>query len=265
MGYGKGDRIGIWSTNNVEWLVLQLATARIGAILVNINPAYRRREVAFALQRSRVQCLFTIPSFKTSDYVGMLTDLMPALEAPAPVGLRAHDFPRLRRVVVYDPDDALNTERTMPGFTTWQEVIAVADGVSREQLDTATAALEIDDPINIQYTSGTTGFPKAVVLTHHNILNNGFFCARSMRLTQEDRLCVPVPFYHCFGMVVSNLGCLTVGACIVIPSVADRHHGGCALPPGPHEASDEGDAHRGYPDRLRTDRSGAGDPPHGSR
>jgi len=218
MGYGKGDRIGIWSTNNLEWLLLQMATARIGAILVNINPAYRRREVAYALQRSRVQCLFTIPSFKSSDYVAILADLLPELEQPTPVRLHAHDFRQLRHVVLYDPRDALNTERVMPGLTTWSEVIAGADGVPRETLDTATAALDTDDPINIQYTSGTTGFPKAVVLTHHNILNNAYSCARSMRFTQDDRLCVPVPFYHCFGMVISNLGCLSVGACVVIPS-----------------------------------------------
>ena len=217
-GFQKGERIGVWSTNNIEWLLLQLATARIGAVLVNINPAYRPRELAYALQKSEVQGLFSIPAFRTSDYVGMLAELIPELKAGVPAELQSKDFPQLRRIVLVDPAQPQNTARPHAGFLLWQEVIAAGAAVTDAQLDAATAALDIDDPINIQYTSGTTGFPKAVVLTHHNILNNGYFTALAMRFTERDRLAVPVPFYHCFGMVISNLVCLSVGACLVLPS-----------------------------------------------
>ncbi|MDP3686251.1 MAG: AMP-binding protein [Sulfurimicrobium sp.] len=218
LGYGKGDRIGVWSTNNIEWLLLQMATARIGAILVNINPAYRARELAYALQRSEVQCLFAIPSFRSSDYVAMLLELMPELDQDASAGLNCAEFPQLRRVVLYDPANPNDTARSHAGFTVWQEVLAAAYGIRPDKLDEIGASLDIDDPINIQYTSGTTGFPKAVVLTHHNILNNAWFAAQAMHFTADDRLCVPVPFYHCFGMVLANLLCLSVGACEVIAS-----------------------------------------------
>ena len=218
LGYQKGERIGIWSTNNIEWLLLQMATARIGAVLVNINPAYRPQELAYALQRSEVQGLFLIPKFRTSDYVAMLCDLIPQLKTQTADAVQSDEFPALRRVVLYDPADPLQTIRPHSGFTTWQEVIAAGDPFSPQQLDEITAGLDCDDPINIQYTSGTTGFPKAVVLTHHNILNNAYFAAQAMHFSEQDRLCVPVPFYHCFGMVLANLLCLSVGACIVIPS-----------------------------------------------
>jgi len=205
-GFNLGDRIGVWSTNNIEWLLLQLATARIGAILVNINPAYRPAELAYALQRSEVNGLFVIPGFRSSDYVTMLTELLPELKDTGPAELGNPDLPALRRVVVYDPAAPENSARPHPGFTTWADVLAAVTG-----------SLDMDDPINIQYTSGTTGFPKAVLLTHHNILNNAWFSARAMHFTATDRLAVPVPFYHCFGMVLANLLCLSVGACIVIP------------------------------------------------
>lgn len=217
MGFGKGDRIGVWSTNNVEWLLLQMATARIGAILVNINPAYRRRELAYALQRSEVQCLFVIPAFRTSDYVAMLVELIPELKDASGDELKSKEFPFLRWVVLYDPARPAETRRPHPGFSTWSEVLDEAGNISTERLDEVTASLDTDDPINIQYTSGTTGFPKAVVLSHHNILNNAYSAAQAMHFSEEDRLCVPVPFYHCFGMVLANLLCLTVGACIVLP------------------------------------------------
>ena len=217
LGFKKGDRIGIWSTNNIEWLLLQMATARIGAILVNINPAYRPRELAYALQRSKVQGLFLIPCFRNSDYVKMLLDLIPELDGRAPDKWKNENFPDLHTIVVYDPADPDNTARPYSGLLTWQEVLARSEQVNIKQLNDITASLDIDDPINIQYTSGTTGFPKAVVLTHHNILNNAYFSARAMHFTQADRLAVSVPFYHCFGMVLSNLLCLSVGACIVIP------------------------------------------------
>ena len=218
IGLGKSDRVGIWSTNNIEWLLLQLATARIGAILVNINPAYRARELAYALQRSEVQCLFTIPAFRNSDYVAMLLELLPELARESGADLKSEKLPALKRVVIFDPVSPAGTGRPQPGFTTWPEVLAAGDPVTVKTLDAVTTLLDPDDAINIQYTSGTTGFPKAVVLSHHNILNNAWFSAGEMHFGAQDRLCVPVPFYHCFGMVLANLLCLSVGACLVIPS-----------------------------------------------
>ncbi len=216
LGFNKGDRIGIWSTNNLQWLLLQMATAHIGAVLVNINPACRTRELAYALQRSEVNGLFLIPGFRHSDYIAILTELIPRLKDEATLP-KDGDFPALRRVVVYDPAAPTETRRPHPGFTTWPELQAAAATVSSNELATVTGGLDRDDPINIQFTSGTTGSPKAVVLSHHNILNNAWFCARRMHFNEADRLAVPVPFYHCFGMVLANLLCLSVGACIVIP------------------------------------------------
>ena len=217
IGVGKGDRVGIWSTNNIEWLLLQLATARIGAILVNINPAYRPRELAYALQRSGVQHLFTIPAFRSSDYVAMLVELLPELAQEPGTEPAYAALPSLQRVVIYDPSAPARTMRPQPGFMIWPELLAAGEAINADALDSAAALLDPDDAINIQYTSGTTGFPKAVVLTHHNILNNAWFSAHAMHFTEQDRLCVPVPFYHCFGMVLANLLCLSVGACLVIP------------------------------------------------
>ena len=218
LGFNKGERIGIWSTNNIEWLLLQMATARIGAILVNINPAYRPKELAYALQRSEVQGLFVIPRFRSSDYIAMLVDLIPELATETSMALGNSDFPKLRKIVVYDPQSPEETQRPHAGFITWTEALSAGESVTQDELEIVTASLDMDDPINIQYTSGTTGFPKAVVLTHHNILNNAYFTAQAMRFTDKDRLCIPVPFYHCFGMVLANLLCLSVGACAVIPS-----------------------------------------------
>jgi fatty-acyl-CoA synthase len=217
-GFNKGDRIGIWSTNNIEWLLLQMATARIGAILVNINPAYRPRELAYALQRSEVEGLFLIPSFRSSDYIAMLVEAVPELKDSSPGELGCKDYPQLRRVVIYEPANIENTLRPYSGFTLWNEVIEAGTGISSEQLNTVTSSLDCDDAINIQYTSGTTGFPKAVILSHHNILNNAWFTARAMHFTEKDRLCISVPFYHCFGMVLANLVCFSTGACAIIPS-----------------------------------------------
>jgi len=217
LGFSKGDRIGVWSTDNIEWLLVQMATARIGAVLVNINPAYRARELAYALERSEVQGLFLIPKFRSSDYTGMMADLVPELEKDSR-DIRNAGFPGLRRVVVYDPSRPMETARPHPGFTLWREVLAAGQGIGAEDLDLVTDTLDRDDVINIQYTSGTTGFPKAVELTHHNLLNNAYFAARILDFTEKDRLCVPVPFYHCFGMVLANLLCLSVGACVVVPA-----------------------------------------------
>ncbi len=217
LGYGHGSRLGIWSTNNIEWLLLQMATARIGAVLVNINPAYRSKELAFALQRSEVQGLFVIPRFKSSDYIAMLRELLPELDT-APPPLNSTTFPLLKHIVVYEPAAPDNTPLPAQGFSVWQELLAAGGAVKPEQLDEIGRVLDFDDAINIQYTSGTTGFPKAVVLTHHNILNNAWFAAQAMHFSEQDQLVVPVPFYHCFGMVLANLLCLSVGACVVIPS-----------------------------------------------
>ncbi len=215
-GFAKGDRIGVWSTDNIEWLVLQMATARIGAILVNVNPAYRPRELAYALERSKVQGLFTIPQFRHSDYVTMLVELLPEL-AKDDASTRSTTLPDLRHVFVYDPKSPATTARPLPGFRTWGDLLAAAETVPAARLDVIRDDLDRDDAINIQYTSGTTGCPKAMVLTHFNILNNAYFTAQAMRFTADDRLCVPVPFYHCFGMVLANLVCLAVGACLVVP------------------------------------------------
>jgi len=218
MGFGKGNRLGVWATNNLEWLLLQLATARIGVVLVNMNPAYRVRELAYALKRSEVEFVVSIPAFRSSDYIAMLVELLPELKSTAPGEFTNSEFPFLRRIVVYDPVDPVATPRPHSGFNTWGELLEAAGTVSQADLNKATAELDMDDPINIQYTSGTTGFPKAVVLTHHNILNNGWFTAKAMHFSEQDRLCIPVPFYHCFGMVVANLAYLTCGGCGVIPS-----------------------------------------------
>ncbi len=220
LGFGKGERIGIWSTDNIEWLLVQMATAEIGAILVNINPAYRPRELAYALERAELNGLFLIPSFRTSDYLAMIVELLPELTQGRDDGgaIAPARFPHLRKVVLYDPQAPGETASPHPGIMTWGEVLSAGESISEIDLDAIGATLDRDDAINIQFTSGTTGFPKAVLLSHHNILNNAYFSARALHFTEADRLCVPVPFYHCFGMVLANLLCLSVGACLVVPA-----------------------------------------------
>ncbi len=187
IGLRPGHRLGIWSPNRSEWVLIQYASAKAGAILVNVNPAYRTSELQYVLNQSGCRVLIAAPSFKTSDYVAMVDEVAPNCE-----GLE-------RAIFLESPD--------------WEELLAAGD----DDVELPTG-LQFDDPINIQYTSGTTGFPKGATLTHHNILNNGFFIGETCRYTCEDRVCIPVPFYHCFGMVLGNLACTTHGACIVVPA-----------------------------------------------
>ena len=270
-GIEKGDRVGIWSPNCAEWVLVQYATARVGAILVNLNPAYRTHEVAYALNQSGCRLLVAAQSFKVSDYVAMVTEVRPTVAA-------------LERVVFL-------------GTSEWDELVASGATVDRAELEARSAELQFDDPINIQYTSGTTGFPKGATLSHHNILNNGYFVGEGCRYDERDRVCIPVPFYHCFGMVhgqprlhqprrhdgragarVRPGGHAADGAGRALhlalrrahdvhrragpPGLpplrpvqpADRDHGRLALPGRGHEAVRVGDAHGGGHDLLRHDR-----------
>ena len=213
LGVQKGDRVGIWSTNCVAWVIVQFATAKTGAVLVNINPAYRLHELKFALQQSECNLLLCGEGFKDADYVDMLHRLVPELtSADARNDLCSEKLPHLRRIILLPASGA------KPGLLTWDALLNLAPLVSTEELIARQASLDFDDIINIQYTSGTTGFPKGAMLTHHNILNNGFWIGERMRFTHRDRLCIPVPFYHCFGMVLGNLACVTHGATMVLPA-----------------------------------------------
>ncbi len=216
LGFVRGERVGVWATNHIEWLLLQLATARIGVALVAINPGYRQQELAHALARSELHGLFTIPGFRSSDYPDILCELIPELMDGSPQ-LNSSAFPLLRRVVLFDPADAAATQCPMSGLTLWQEVLQAAELISQGQVEAVTVSLDRDDAIALLYTSGSRGFPKIAVLSHHNLLNNAWFSAQRMHFSEVDRLCVPVPFYHCFGMVLANLLSLSVGACIVLP------------------------------------------------
>ena len=192
LGVQPGERVGVWAPNCAEWTIVQYATAKIGAILVNINPAYRRHELAYALNQSGVRTLISATGFRSADYVHMVHQTRP-------------DAPALRDLIFLGTDD-------------WADLLARAERVPIAQLRARMTALGNTDPINIQYTSGTTGFPKGATLSHRNILNNGYFVTELIRLGPSDRLCIPVPFYHCFGMVMGNLGCTSHGATMVIPA-----------------------------------------------
>ncbi len=196
-GVQKGDRLGIWSPNRFEWVVLQYACARIGAILVNVNPAYRVHELEYALRHSGVSTLVLARAFRQADYVGMVRE----------VRLRC---PELRQTIVIDDE--------------WTDLRHEALRLSEDELSRLERELQFDEAINIQYTSGTTGFPKGATLSHHNILNNGYFVGEYLRYTEEDRVCIPVPFYHCFGMVMGNLACTSHGATMVIPAESFDAH-----------------------------------------
>ena len=191
-GVVKGDRVGIWAPNCAEWTLVQYATAKMGAILVNINPAYRTHELQYVLNQAGIRVLVAAPSFKTSDYAGMIEEVR-------------SEVPSLEQVVLF-------------GRESWDALWAAGESVTQEQLEEIAAGLDNNDAINIQYTSGTTGFPKGATLSHRNILNNGFFVGELCKYTEADRICIPVPFYHCFGMVMGNLAATTHGACMVIPA-----------------------------------------------
>lgn len=213
LGVGKGERVGIWSPNNVEWLVTQFATAKIGAILVNINPSYRIFELEYALKQSGVKYLILATGFKKSDYVSMVYELIPETKRAASSEIVSGKLQELRSLI-------LLSDQHKPGMLRWMDVVDLGKQVSDTSLCERQGTLQFDDPVNIQYTSGTTGFPKGATLSHFNILNNGFFVGEMLRFSEKDRLCIPVPFYHCFGMVLSNLTCVTHGATMVLPSEA---------------------------------------------
>ena len=194
-GIDRGDRVGIWAPNRFEWVVTQYATARVGAILVNVNPAYQARELQHALNQSGLRLLLLSQGFRERDYVEIVERIRP-------------ECPALERAVVLDDG--------------WEALLEEGASVDDGELAAREAGLTFDDPINIQYTSGTTGTPKGATLSHHNILNNGFFCGEILGYTEVDRVCIPVPFYHCFGMVIGNLACTTHGACMVTPGAAFR-------------------------------------------
>src|SRR5262245_16683158 len=192
VGVEKGQRVGIWAPNCAEWTITQIATAKLGSILVNINPSYRTHELAYVLNQSGIRMLVSSTSFKTSDYRAMVEEVLP-------------DCPTVERTVFLGTRD-------------WDDLVADGANLGDDVIADATADLAPNDPINIQYTSGTTGFPKGATLSHRNILNNGYFTTERINFTENDRLAIPVPFYHCFGMVMGNLGCISHGACMVIPA-----------------------------------------------
>lgn len=210
MGVKKGDRVGIWATNYIEWVITQFSTAMIGAVLVTINPALREHELEYVLRDSGCQTLILIERFKSSRYPEMFYNVFPEAEEQIPGKLHSYKFPNLNNVIIL-------SEEGRPGIYSSKDVLTYGKEVSNQELDKREASLDPDDVINIQYTSGTTGFPKGACLTHHNIVNNAHFVGENMKFTHKDRLCIPVPFYHCFGMVLSNMLCLNYGATMVLP------------------------------------------------
>ncbi len=210
LGLQSGDRVGIWSQNNLEWVLTQFATAKAGLVMVNINPAYRRAELEYALNKVGCRALILAPSFKASNYLEIINDLAPELARSSPGRLRSSRLPQLEMVIRLG-------QEVSAGMFNFDSLRTPASAAELEALQARGALLQFDDPINIQFTSGTTGAPKGATLSHHNILNNGYFIGEAMRLTSADRLCIPVPLYHCFGMVLGNLACLTHGAAMIFP------------------------------------------------
>src|SRR5215510_8326601 len=212
LGVKKGDRVGIWSTNCAEWVVLQFATAKAGAILVNINPANRAFELEYVLRQSECQALVLGEGFRDCDYAETLQTICPEFASSSRGSLRSEKLPHLSNVIF------LGARQAPEWMYTWCELLEMARETPESELRERESTLEFDDPINIQYTSGTTGMPKGATLTHHNIVNNANFIAAAMKFTAEDRLCIPVPFYHCFGMVLSNMVCAVSGAAMILPA-----------------------------------------------
>jgi fatty-acyl-CoA synthase len=211
LGVRRGDRVGIWSPNTAEWIIAQFAAAKVGAILVNVNPSYQLRELEFALKQSGTAVLISARRYRKTDYTEMLSTLLPELKNPRQGPITASRIPSLRHLVYLGTDSS-------PGAIAWSDFIEQGNAVDDAALATRERELQFDDPINIQYTSGTTGSPKGATLSHHNILNNGFFVGEVLRYTEADRICVPVPFYHCFGCVMANLAAVTHAAAIVLPA-----------------------------------------------
>ncbi len=210
LGVKPGDRVGIWSPNNLEWSLTQFATAKIGAIMVCINPAYRPNELQYALNSVQCSTLITASSFKASNYLAMLNELLPELATATAGQLKAKNLPDLKNIIRIGDEPA-------PGMFSFKHVMTLPNDATQQMLNTIAATLQPDQDINIQFTSGTTGNPKGATLTHRNILNNGFLMANAMKLTAADKLCIPVPLYHCFGMVLGNLVCISKGATAVFP------------------------------------------------
>ena len=213
LGLQAGDRLGVWAPNGAEWFISQFASAKIGVILVNINPAYRLSELEYVLKQSACQWLVCAEAFKTSNYHAMLQELIPELAEQSVGALDCERFAELRGVI------SLAAEPPA-GFLPWSQLATLAGEVEPQQLRDREASLHVDQPVNIQYTSGTTGFPKGATLSHQNILNNGYMVGESLGLTASDRLVIPVPLYHCFGMVMGNLGCVTHGTTMIYPAEA---------------------------------------------
>ena len=211
LGLQQGDRIGIWSPNNTEWVLLQFASAKIGLILVCINPAYRSYELSYALKKVGCKALVMAPRFRSNDYTKMMYELAPELERDEIGALLAVGLPDLRDVILIG-------EERRKGMIPFDEVMTLGGAAERSRVEALALSLQFDDAVNIQFTSGTTGSPKGAALTHHNLLNNGFFVGEAMRMSEQDRLCIPVPLYHCFGLTMSNLNCVIHGSTMVFPS-----------------------------------------------
>ena len=212
LGVVRGERVGIWSTNRAEWTLTQFATSKLGAILVNVNPSYQSAELEYALNQSGCRYLVMTDVFKTTNYNEILENVAPEIRSGTPGALNLARLPELKVVITLGKPRA--------GMFTFEDLLTRSNEVSADALATQQASLGFDDPINIQYTSGTTGFPKGATLSHHNILNNGYFVARLMNFSHRDRLVIPVPLYHCFGMVMGNLGCVSHGATMIYPEQA---------------------------------------------
>ena len=223
LGIAKGHHVGIWATNYPEWIVAQVATAKIGAVLVTVNPAYRTHELKYVLRQSDADALILIGSFRTSDYVAMINKVVPELEASLPGEIKNSRLPRLRNLIFIPPTESSNAPgghvaETPKGMWSWSAIREKAEEVTTGELAARQAECHYDDVINIQYTSGTTGSPKGAMLTHRNLVANATYSGEGLHFGHEDRLCIPVPFYHCFGCVLGVLLCVTAGSTIVIPA-----------------------------------------------